>query len=153
MGKNLRHQPLRDFIRKTIFRENLESLPSAESATSIDGKYATKRAIVNAVYDVLKKAEVEGRYHDDNWQGIKRLANALADAGIDYSLQKSNYAGHNSMYSDSSLPTRKEYVYFLKVKDREGKDVHLPLKVNCAFVGKTGTMEDDVYELTYVIEA
>ena len=153
MANKFIYQPLRDFIKKTILKENEEALPSAETSTSIDGKYATKRAIVNAVYDVLKKAEVEGRYHDDNWQGIKRLANALADAGIDYSLQKSNYAGHNSMYSDSSLPTRKEYKYFLKIKDRGGKEVHLPLKVTCAFVGETGTMEDDVYELTYVIEA
>lgn len=152
MGMKLNYKQLKDFIKKTILNENEEISDSTETESSIDGKYATKRAIVNAVYDVLKKAKVEGRYHDDNWQGIKRLANALADAGIDYSLQKSNYAGHNSMYSDSSLPTRKEYIYFLKVKNREGKDIDLPLKVNCAFVGKTGTMEDDVYELTYVIE-
>jgi hypothetical protein len=153
MANKFTHQQLRHFVRNTILRENEEALPSAESATSIDGKYATKKAIINAVYDTLKRAKVEGRYHDDNWQGVKRLANALADAGIDYSLQKSNYTGHNSLYSDSNLPTKKEYKYFLQIKDRNGKDVHLPLKVICAFVGKTGTMEDDVYELTYNIEA
>lgn len=143
---------LRHIVRG-IIKENMEPMPSAESASSMDGKYATKRAIVNAVYDVLKKTGVEGRYTDDSWMGVKKLTNALSEAGIDFSLQKANYAGHNSMYSDSTLPTRKEYKYFLNVKDREGKEVHLPLKVTCAFVGKTGTMEDDVYELTYVIES
>lgn len=147
------YEKIRTIIRSILVSENVESLPSAETPLSIDGRHATKRAIINAVYDVLKKAQVEGRYHDDSWQGVKRLANALSDAGIDFSLQKSNYAGHNSSFSDSSLPTRKEYKYFLNIKDREGKEVHLPLKVTCAFVGKTGTMEDDVYELTYVIES
>lgn len=141
---------IRQLVR-SIIKENIET-PSNEHS-SIDGKYATKKSIISAVYDVLKKAKVEGIYRDDNWQGVKKLANALADAGISYSLQKSNYAGHNSLYSQSSLPTRKEYVYFIEVKDKTGKEIHLPLKVTCAFVGKTGTMEDDVYELTYVIEA
>lgn len=145
-------QKVRELVR-TLIRENAGFLSSAESVSSMDGKYATKRAIVNAVYEALKKAGVEGVYSDDNWQGIKKLTSALAEAGIDFSLQASNYAGHNSAYSESSLPTKKVYKFSLKVKDRSGKDVHLPLKVNCAFVGKTGTMEDDRYELTYVIEA
>lgn len=123
------------------------------SAESIDGKYASKKSIINAVYDVLKKAKVEGIYNDQYWIGVKKLTNALSGADIDYTLQKSNYTGHQSLYSDSSLPTKKEYKFFLKIHDKEGKEVHLPLKVVCAFVGKTGTMEDDQYELTYVIEA
>lgn len=150
MKKN--NQLLRDTIRR-ILEENTESLPSAESSSSIDGKFSSKRSIINAVYDVLKKSKVEGIYRDDSWQGVKKLTNALADAGIDFSQQKAIYTGHNSLYSQSSLPTKKEYLYFLEIKNKEGKEVHLPLKVTCAFVGKTGTMEDDEYELTYVIEA
>jgi hypothetical protein len=144
---------LRSLIRRTIIKENLESMNPSETTSSIDGKYSSKKTIIDAIYNVLKKAKVEGIYRDDNWQGVKRLTNALADAGIDFSLQKSNYAGHNSLYSDSSLPTKKIYVYFLEVKTNQGKEVHLPLRVTCAFVGRTGTMEDDEYELTYVIEA
>lgn len=147
------YEKIRAAIRSIIMKENAESLPTAESPSSIDGKYASKKSIISAVYNVLKNANVEGLYRDDNWQGVKKLAHALANAGIDYSLQKSNYAGHNSLHSKSSLPTRKEYVYFLEIKDKDGKEIHLPLKVICAFVGQTGTMEDDVYELTYVIEA
>lgn len=152
MEKKQKYQPLRDFIKKTILNENQDTLQTAETPVSMDGKYATKRAIINAVYNVLKKAGVEGRYTDEYWLGPKKLTNALSNAGIDFSLQKSNYAGHNSLYSTSSLPNRKEYKYFLKIKDRSGKEIHLPLKVTCAFVGNTGTMEDDTYELTYVIE-
>lgn len=144
---------LRSLIRRAILKENLGYLDTGETVPSIDGKYSSKKSIIDAVYNVLKKAKVEGIYRDDNWQGVKLLTNALADAGIDFSLQKSNYAGHNSLYSESSLPTKKIYVYFLEVKTKEGKEVHLPLKVTCAFVGRTGTMEDDEYELTYVIEA
>jgi hypothetical protein len=94
----------------------------------INGKYKTKEAIKTAIYNLLKKENVEGRYSDENWEGIN--------------------SGQGEV-ENSSLPTRKVYRFELSPRDKEGKVVPLYLKVTCAFVGRTGTMADSQYEITY----
>jgi hypothetical protein len=47
------------------------------------------------------------------------------------------------------MPTRKVFYYEISVRDKKGNIIIIPFKVTCSFVGKTGTMEDDVYELIY----
>lgn len=115
---------------------------------SFNGKYRTKESIKNAIYKLLMGYKVEGRYSDENWDGIKKLQRVLADNGIEYSLLDASYSGHGEV-PDSDLPTRKVYRFELTVRDKEGKNVPMYLKVTCAFVGKTGTMADSEYELTY----
>jgi len=123
-----------------------------DNKPSMNGKYKTKDAIKNAIYNVLKIENVEGRYNDENWAGITKLKEALSKHGIDYNLRGAAYKGQGDI-KDSSLPTRKIYIFDLEVRDKEGKVISLPLQVTCAFVGKTGTMADSNYELTYYLMA
>ena len=93
--------------------------------------------------------KVEGRYRDDSWDAVSRFKSVLEEVGAEVDLLRSNYEGHGEVPGYESLPTRKVYVYEISVRDKKGNMVTIPFKVTCAFVGKTGTMEDDVYELTY----
>ena len=114
----------------------------------INGKYRTKESIKNAIYKVLSAEKIEGRYADENWAGIKKLQMALNNNNIPFQLLDAEYTGHGEV-SDSALPTRKIYRFQLDVRNKEGKNITLYLKVTCAFVGRTGTMADNQYELTY----
>lgn len=136
-----------------LYEDEDVDVDSYAGAESIDGKYASKRSIINKVYQILKDSRVEGIYKDEYWNGVSKLTNVLRQYGIDYDLQNAKYVGHMSKYSSSSMPTAKIYNFTLNIKDSSGKQHLLPLKVMCAFVGKTGTSEDDEYEVTYVIEA
>jgi hypothetical protein len=126
--------------------ENNFELP--QNKPLINGKYKTKEAIKNALYNLFEKEKIEGRYSDDNWSGIEKLATTLKNNGIDYTMLGSEYQGHGAI-PDSNLPNRKVYMFELNVRDKEGKFVPLQLKVTGAFVGRTGTMADKEYEITY----
>jgi hypothetical protein len=124
------------------------ALELPKNKPAINGKYRTATAIKNAIYNVLKNANVEGRYDDENWVGVQYLQRVLRDNGVEYDLLDASYMGHGEV-NGSNLPTRKVYRFELTARDKEGKNVPLYLKVTCAFVGKTGTMADGEYELTY----
>lgn len=115
---------------------------------AMNGKYKTKEAIKSAIYKILEQNKIQGIYSDENWDGIRKLQTALNDNGIEYSLLDASYSGHGEVQG-SDLPTRKVYRFELTVRDKEGKNVSLFLKVTAAFVGKTGTMADPQYEITY----
>lgn len=115
---------------------------------AINGKYKTKSALQNAIYNLLKNGGVEGRYADDSWQAIKKLQEILDNNGIDVTTSKADYEEHGEV-EGSSLPTRKVYRYILKAIDKTGNPVEMNLKVVCSFVGKTGTMIDKEYELIF----
>ena len=93
--------------------------------------------------------KVEGRYRDDSWDAVSRFKSVLEEVGAEVDLLRSNYEGHGEVKDHESMPTRKVYYYEISVRDKKGNMVTIPFKVTCSFVGKTGTMEDDVYELTY----
>ncbi len=114
----------------------------------INGKYRTKDAIKKALYNLLDKENVEGRYSDENWNGVKKLQAILNNNDVPFETIDADYEGHGEAQG-SSLPTKKVYRISLTPRDKEGKSVQLYLKVTCAFVGKTGTMADSQYELTY----
>ena len=114
---------------------------------NIDGKFSNKKSILNALYKMLEGENVEGRYNDENWEGVRKLISALNKYDIDYDLIKSEYQ-HNRD-SDSHLPNKKVYFFNIKATDSKGQQHMFPLQVTCAFVGRTGTMEDGEYELTY----
>jgi len=124
------------------------SIQIPENKPKINGKYSTKDAIKEAVYKLLKKENIEGRYSDENWQGIQKLQSTLNNNGIEYEVLDASYAGQGEVHT-SNLPTRKVYRMQLQVRDRNGKNIPLFLKVTCSFIGKTGTMADSQYELTY----
>lgn len=126
--------------------ENNFELP--QNKPLINGKYKTKEAIKNALYNLFEKEKIEGRYSDDNWFGINKLVTTLKNNEIDYTMLGSEYQGHGAI-PDSSLPNRKVYMFELKVRDKEGKLIPIQLKVTGAFVGRTGTMADKEYEITY----
>lgn len=126
--------------------ENNTELP--KNKKSINSKYSTKTAIKNAVYDILKKEQVEGRYADEHWHGIQKLLHTLHDNNIETRLDNAAYAGQGDV-EGTNLPTRKVYLYTLDIRDKKGNNVPLNLLVNCIFVGRTGTMVDKEYELTY----
>lgn len=119
-----------------------------QNKPSFNGKFKTKESIKNAIYKLLMGYKVEGRYSDDNWAGINKLNKVLDDNGIEHELLDSNYEGHGQI-PGSDLPTKKVYRYQLSVRNKEGKNIPLFLKVTCAFIGKTGTMADKEYEITY----
>ena len=124
----------------------------SESRTSlikegIDNKYSDKKTIVNAIYKIFKEEGVEGRYTDEHWGGVNKLTSVFKKYGIDYDLESSKYEHNDGI--NSQLPNAKVFVFSVKVMDKMGKTHILPLKVSCAFVGKTGTMTDGTYELTY----
>jgi hypothetical protein len=114
---------------------------------SIDNKFSNKNSIVNALYKILKNANVEGRYTDEHWAGISKLNDVFNKYNINYDLVDAKYE-HNSDFK-TQLPNSKVYTYMIKVMDKNGKEHQLPLRVTCAFVGRTGTMADEIYELTY----
>lgn len=116
---------------------------------SINTKLSSKKAVLNALYRLLQISKVEGRYMDDSWDGVRKFTSTLEEVGADVDLLRSNYEGHGEVEGFESLPTRKIYIFEVSVRDKMGKMLTIPFKVTCTFVGKTGTMEDDVYELTY----
>ena len=116
---------------------------------SINTKLSSKEGIKNAIYKLLEINKVEGRYRDDSWEGVNKFVDTLTKVGAEVDLLRSNYEGHGEVKDYESMPTRKVYIYEVSVRDKKGNMVTIPFKVTCTFVGKTGTMEDDVYELTY----
>lgn len=116
---------------------------------SINAKLSSKEGIKKAIYKLLEINKVEGRYRDDSWEGVNKFVDTLTKVGAEVDLLRSNYEGHGEVESYESMPTRKVYIYEVSVRDKKGNMVTIPFKVTCSFVGKTGTMEDDVYELTY----
>lgn len=122
------------------------SLP--ENKPKISGKFRTKNEIQNAVFTLLKANCVENIYHDDNWLGVDKIFNLLESNGISCEVLDSSYADQGES-KISSLPTKKIYRVSLQVRDREGKNVELFLKILCSFIGKTGTMADKAYRITF----
>lgn len=116
---------------------------------SINTKLSSKEGIKNAIYKLLEINKVEGRYRDESWEGVNKFVDTLTEVGAEVDLLRSNYEGHGEVKDYESMPTRKVYIYDVSVRDKKGNMVTIPFKVTCAFVGKTGTMEDGVYELTY----
>ncbi len=113
-----------------------------------DLKLGSKQSIINNLHKLLKKNNIEGRYHDEYWAGIKKLEKLLQEFGVDYELQDTPmYFKH--IDSNTNLPNGKRYKYNINFTDNKGKTYQIPLIVTCNFVGKHGTMEDDVYELNY----
>lgn len=129
-------------IKSSNLNENKENI-------EINAKLSTKKGIKNAIYKILEMNKVEGRYRDDSWDAVSRFKTSLEKVGAKVDLLRSNYEGHGEVPGYESLPTKKVYVYEISVRDKKGNMVTIPFKVTCAFVGKTGTMKDDVYELTY----
>jgi len=125
-----------------------ESRVSVLKEGAVDGKFSDKKGMVNALYTILKTEGVENRYTDEHWEGVNKLVGVFNKYGINYDLIKSGYE-HNNDDFNSTLPNSKVYVFNITVMSKMGKEVVLPLKVNCAFVGKSGTMTDATYELTY----
>jgi hypothetical protein len=115
--------------------------------SSIDNKFSNKNSILNALYKILKNENIEGRYTDEHWAGISKLTDAFKKYNIDYDLVDAKYE-HKNDYK-TQLPNSKVYTYMINVMDKNGKQHELPLRVTCAFVGRTGTMADEIYELTY----
>lgn len=126
-----------------------ENIDLPENKPSINGKYKTSEAIKTSLYKLLNQEKVEGRYADENWQGISKLQHILHNNGIQFQMLDAKYEGQGDDFNKSNLPTRKVYKFKLDVRNRDGKIIPLNLKVNCAFVGKTGTMSDKEYELTF----
>jgi len=129
-------------IKSSNLNKNKENI-------EINAKLSTKQGIKNAIYKILEMNKIEGRYRDDSWDAVSRFKSVLEEVGAEVDLLRSNYEGHGEVTGYESLPTRKVYVYEISIRDKKGNVVTIPFKVTCAFVGKTGTMEDDVYELTY----
>ena len=129
-------------IKSSKLNENKENI-------EINAKLSSKQGIKNAIYKILEMNKVEGRYRDDSWDAVSRFKSVLEEVGAEVDLLRSNYEGHGEVKDHESMPTRKVYYYEISVRDKKGNMVTIPFKVTCSFVGKTGTMEDDVYELTY----
>ena len=129
-------------IKSYNLNENKENI-------EINAKLSTKQGIKNAIYKILEMNKIEGRYRDDSWDAVSRFKTSLEEVGAEVDLLRSNYEGHGEVPGYESMPTKKVYVYEISVRDKKGNMVTIPFKVTCAFVGKTGTMKDDVYELTY----
>jgi hypothetical protein len=110
-------------------------------------KFTTKQSIISALYKLLESEKIENIYTDEYWVGITKLEGVFKKHNIDYDMISADYLYDKN--SNSDLPNRKVYVFNVKVNNKEGKEFILPLKVTCAFIGKTGTMADEKYELTY----
>lgn len=115
---------------------------------SFNGKYKTKEDIESAISKLLSQYEIEGEYADVNWNSIKNMQTILKNNGIEYSLLSADFAGQGEA-KNSDLPTKKIYRFELSVRDKEGKNILLFFKVTCSFVGKSGTIADKEYNLTY----
>jgi hypothetical protein len=112
-----------------------------------DLKHVSKKTMINNLYKLLETNKIQNIYTDEYWQGVRKLEKLLREFGVEYELQSANY--YRLKDSTSQLPNGKKYTFDISFTDNEQKTHHVPLIVNCAFVGKTGTMEDNKYELTY----
>lgn len=126
--------------------ENSFGLP--QNKPLVNGKYKTIDAITTAITNLFTKEGIEGTYADKNWVGVQKLQNLLHNNSIKFEQLDVAYEGHGEV-EGSSLPTKKVYRIRLDVRDKEGKNIPLYLKVTCQFSGKTGTMADKEYQLTY----
>ena len=116
----------------------------------INAKLSSKQGIKNAIYKILEMKKVGDIYRDKGWGGITKFVDTLREVGAEVDLLRSNYEGHGEVKGDYEvMPTRKVFYYEISARNDKGIVVKIPFKVTCAFVGKTGTMDDDVYELTY----
>ena len=120
-----------------------------ENKKTINAKLSNKNSIKNALYAILKSEKVEGIYRDDSWQGVNKFVNILREVGAEVDLVKSGYQGHGTVKDYESMPTKKVYLYDISVRDKKGNMVTIPFMLNCIFVGRTGTMSDEAYEVTY----
>lgn len=118
---------------------------------ALDNKFSSKKTIIDNIYKILESESVQARYKDEYWLGVTKLKEVLAKYGIEYDLIDAKYEHQRD--ANTQLPNSKIYVFNLTVMDKMGKQHVLPLKVSCAFIGRTGTMEDTEYELTYYIMA
>ncbi len=125
------------------------SLELPKNNKTINAKLSSKEGIKNALYKILEVDSVQGLYRDENWAGISKFRKALESVGADVELENSRYEGHGTVSGLELLPTKKVYNFNVSVRDKKGKIVMIPFKVTCAFVGATGTSEDELYELTY----
>lgn len=133
-------------VKNSLIYEEFD-LP--QNKKTINTKLSSKQGIKNAIYKILEVEKVQGLYYDQNWEGISKFKNALSEVGAEVDIVKSEYKGHGTVPSYESMPTKKIYIFNVLVRDKKGNMITIPFQVTCAFVGKTGTMEDDVYELTY----
>lgn len=115
-----------------------------------DLRETTKATTIKNLYRLLAQNHVEGRYHDEHWEGPRKLEKVLSDYGVDYELETTRYIKHPDYATQ--LPNAKIFIYNVKITDQKQQEHIVPLRVNCSFVGRTGTMEDDVYELTYYFQ-
>ena len=136
-------------FQQEMHKESENKLELPQNKKTINSKLISKEGIKKAIYKILEMEKVEGRYHDDNWEGIAKFRTALEEVGAEVDLVGSGYKGHGTVPNHESMPTKKVYVFDIKVRDKRGNVITFPFQVTCAFVGKTGTMSDDVYELTY----
>ena len=134
---------------ESLEEEQNMSFDIPKNKKSINTKLSTKDSIKNALYKILKVENVEGRYTDDHWQGVRNFTTALEEVGASVDLVKSGYDGKGEVSGYESMPTRKIYIYDVSVRNKNGQVITIPFKITCAFVGRTGTMEDEIYELTY----
>lgn len=107
----------------------------------------SKKAIINNLYRMLKNSGVERIYNDpEGWVGPKTLQKKLEEWGLDVNLMKGEYYHRDFQ---SQMPNGKRFLYNVSFTDNVGKMHTIPLIATCAFVGKTGTSDDEKYELTY----
>lgn len=145
----------------------MPKLPSLEDFNHILNKisvltenrqYATKRAAMNAIYKLLgdavvkgpdgKDRKLEGNYHDEYWAGPSAVMEVLHGAGYEPDGFMGKYY-HIKDYN-TTLPNGKHFNTNIPVTTTDGKIHMLPFQINCQFLGQTGTMEDGVYEMTWV---
>jgi hypothetical protein len=115
----------------------------------LDNKFLSKKAMTDNIYKILKVEGVEGRYTDEYWLGVSKLKEVLNKYGVEYNLVSATYEHQSG--TNTQLPNAKIYIFELTIMDKMGKQHVLPLRVNCSFVGRTGTTEDRTYELTYYL--
>ena len=130
-------------------KDETDSVEIPRNKPLINGKFRRPDAIKIAIQKVMTHAGIEGKYNDENWTGVLKLQEVLKDNDISFhQVDTPKYSGEGEA-KGSNLPTRKIYNFELNVRNKDGKSIPLFLKVICTFIGKTGTMADSQYELTY----
>ena len=126
---------LRKILRESIFKVLNEQINIHS--------FKSKKAITDAIYDATR--DITSRsYHDDYWQGVRDIGNALDELGIQYDVTVPN-GGYKRAKDGGEV---KEYYFTMDIENEFGKVYHLEFILVCM---QAGSVQDpwDRYDMVF----
>lgn len=102
----------------------------------------SKQGIKKYIYTITEEL-TKGRFRDDNWSNVRKVFNAIADAGFEIS-----WGAKNGGYSPDG--TMKTYQFTINFTNAFGTDFVFEGQLICSFCGPTNNPHS-VYDMAFQI--